>query len=154
MATALVALEGVLKTETGDPIPEGIQLYRILAEHYRVVITSDMSWKKTDHWLRSNLIVGYGDIYDDRYFFEGQDLRNRQLAIAQAQGRVDLFVDPDADRCAYALSKGIPTMLFASPKFVRTSREVRPWQDLADEVENQRAALMAAELGSNVKRFE
>jgi hypothetical protein len=31
---------------------------------------------------------------------------------------------------------------------------VRPWQDLADEVENQRAALMAAELGSNVKRFE
>ena len=52
MATALVALEGVLKTETGDPIPEVIKLYRILAEHYRVVITSDMSWKKTDHCSR------------------------------------------------------------------------------------------------------
>jgi hypothetical protein len=154
MATAFVALDGVLRTEVGDPIAEGVKLYRILAQHYRVIIASDQSPKQTDHWLRSNLIVGYGDIYDDRYFFEGQDLRNRQLAIAQAQGRVDLFVDPDADRCAYALSKGIPTMLFASPKFVRTSREVRPWQDLADEVDNQRAALMAAELGSNVKRFE
>jgi hypothetical protein len=154
MATAFVALDGVLRTEVGDPIAEGVKLYRILAQHYRVIIASDQSPKQTDHWLRSNLIVGYGDIYDDRYFFEGQDLRARQLAIAQAQGRVDLFVDPDADRCAYALSKGIPTMLFASPKFVRTSREVRPWQDLADEVENQRAALMAAELGSNVKRFE
>jgi hypothetical protein len=154
MATAFVALDGVLRTEVGDPIAEGVKLFRILAQHYRVIIASDQSPKQTDHWLRSNLIVGYGDIYDDRYFFEGQDLRNRQLAIAQAQGRVDLFVDPDADRCAYALSKGIPTMLFASPKFVRTSREVRPWQDLADEVENQRAALMAAELGSNVKRFE
>jgi hypothetical protein len=52
------------------------------------------------------------------------------------------------------LSKGVPTMLFASPKFVRRSRQVRQWQDLAEEVENQRAALMAAELGSNVKRFE
>ena len=154
MATAFVALDGVLRTEVGDPIAEGVKLFRILTQHYRVIIASDQSPKQTDHWLRSNLIVGYGDIYDDRYFFEGQDLRNRQLAIAQAQGRVDLFVDPDADRCAYALSKGIPTMLFASPKFVRTSREVRPWQDLADEVENQRAALMAAELGSNVKRFE
>ena len=154
MATAFVAIDGVLRTEVGDPIEECVKLYRILAQHYRVIIASDQSPKQTDHWLRSNLIVGYGDIYDDRYFFEGQDLRARQLAIAQAQGRVDLFVDPDADRCAYALSKGIPTMLFASPKFVRTSREVRPWQDLADEVDNQRAALMAAELGSNVKRFE
>jgi hypothetical protein len=154
MATAFVALDGVLRTEVGDPIAEGVKLFRILAQHYRVIIASDQSPKQTDHWLRSNLIVGYGDIYDDRYFFEGQDLRARQLAIAQAQGRVDLFVDPDADRCAYALSKGIPTMLFASPKFVRTSREVRPWQDLANEVDNQRAALMAAELGSNVKRFE
>jgi hypothetical protein len=154
MATAFVALDGVLRTEVGDPIAEGVKLFRILAQHYRVIIASDQSPKQTDHWLRSNLIVGYGDIYDDRYFFEGQDLRNRQLAIAQAQGRVDLFVDPDADRCAYALSKGIPTMLFASPKFVRTSRDVRPWKDLADEVDNQRAALMAAELGSNVKRFE
>jgi len=154
MATAFVALDGVLRTEVGDPIAEGVKLYRILAENYRVIIASDHSPELTEHWLRTNLIVGYGDIYDNRYFFEGQDLRSRQLAIAQAQGRVDLFVDPDADRCAYALSKGVPTMLFAAPKFVRRSRDVRPWQDLADEVERQRQALMDAQLGSNVKRFE
>jgi hypothetical protein len=154
MATALVALEGVLKTETGDPIPEGIKLYRILAEQYRVVITSDMSWQATDHWLRSNLIVGYGEIYDDRYFFEGQNLRSRHLAIARAQGRVELFVDVDADFCAEAASMGITTLLFASPKFIRMSREVKPWKELSDEVERQRQALLAAYLGSNEKRFE
>lgn len=154
MATALVALEGVLKTETGDPIPEGIKLYRILAEHYRVVITSDMSWQKTDHWLRSNLIVGYGDIYDDRYFYEGQDLRSRHLAIARAAGRVDLFIDVDADRCAEAAAMGITTLLFAHPKFIRTSREIRSWDVLADEVERQRLALLEAHLGSSEKRFE
>lgn len=154
MATALVALEGVLKTETGDPIPEGIKLYRILAEHYRVIITSDLTPALTEHWLRTNMIIGYGDIYDNRYFYEGQDLRARQLAIAQAQGRVDLFVDPDPDRCAYALSKNVPTMLFAAPKFLRTSRPVKPWEDLADEIERQKLALLDADLGSKVKRFE
>ena len=154
MATALVALEGVLKTETGDPIPEGIKLYRILAEHYRVVITSDMSWQKTDHWLRSNLIVGYGDIYDDRYFFEGQDLRSRHLAIARAAGRVDLFIDVDAHRCAEAAAMGITTLLFANPKFIRASREIKSWDVLADEVERQRLALLEAHLGSSEKRFE
>ena len=154
MATAIVALDGVLRTEVGDPIHEGIKLFRILAQNYRVIIASDSTFKETEHWLRSNLIVGYGDIYDDRYFFEGQDLRARHLDIAQAQGRVDLFVDPDADRCAHALSKGALSMLFASPKFVRRSREVRPWQDLSAEVINQKAALLDAELGSNIKRFE
>lgn len=154
MATAFVALDGVLRTEVGDPIAEGVKLFRILAENYRVIIVSDHSPELTEHWLRANLIVGYGDIYDSRYFFKGQDLRARQLDIALSQGKVDLFVDPDADRCAYALSKGVPTMLFAAPKFVRRSRDIRPWQDLMDEVERQRQALMDAHLGSNVKRFE
>jgi hypothetical protein len=34
MATALISVEGVMKTEGGDPIQEGIRLYRILAPTY------------------------------------------------------------------------------------------------------------------------
>jgi hypothetical protein len=145
LATAIVALEGVLKTEIGAPIPEGIKLYRILAEHYRVIIASDMDPHLTEHWLRSNLIVGYGDIYDNRYFFEGQDLRARQLAIAKAQGKVDLFIDSDADRVAMALANGVTAILFASPKFVRTTREQKSWDEVSSEVERQRLALLDAE---------
>ena len=154
MATAFVSLNGVLKTEVGDPIPDGIKLFRILAEHYRVIIASDMSPAMTDHWLRSNLILGYGDTYDDRYFFEGQDLRARQLAIAQSQGKVELFIDPDAGRCAYALSLGIPVLMFAAPKYTRTIKGIKPWEQLSDEVERQKQALLDAHLGSSVKRFE
>jgi len=148
MATALVALEGVLKTETGDPIPEGIKLYRILVEHYRIVITSDLSRKATEHWLRSNLIIGYADIYDDRYFYEGQELRLRQLDMALALGRVDLFIDVDSDYCAKALEKGISVVMFASPRFVRRTRMVRQWDHLKKEVENQRDALLTAHVNS------
>ena len=154
MATALVALEGVLMTEVGDPIPEGIRLFRILSASYRVVICSDMSQAHTEHWLRSHLITGQGDVYDNRYFFEGQDLRSRQLAVALNGGRVDLFVDPDADRCAEAVAMGITALLFAAPKFVRTKRIVKPWEDVVNEVERQKLALLEAELGSSVKRYE
>ena len=151
MATALVALEGVLKTETGDPIHDGIKLFRILAEHYRVVICSDMSPALTEHWLKSNLIVGYGDIYDDRYSYVGQGLRSRQLAVARSLGKVELFISAHAEHCSEALSLGIPTIMFASPVFVRSDRPVRKWGELSDEVDKQRLSLLASQEKANSK---
>jgi hypothetical protein len=151
---AIVALEGVLKNEVGDPIPDGIKLFRVLAEQYRIIISSDMSGELTEHWLRSNLIIGYGEVYDSSMFYEGQDLRLRHLDIAKSKGKVELFIDPDADYCAEALRIGIPTMMFASPIFVRTTRKVRPWDELKAEVDRQRDALVNAHLGSRINRFE
>jgi hypothetical protein len=154
MMAAIVALEGVLKNEVGDPIPEGIKLFRVLAESYRIIISSDMTFEQTDHWLRANLILGYGEVYDNSLFFEGQDLRSRHIAVAKSKGKVELFIDADSDYCAEALSMGIPSMMFASPRFVRTTRKVKPWEDLKNEVDRQRDALVNAHLGSRIKRYE
>lgn len=148
MSTAIVALEGVLKTETGDPIPEGIKLYRILAEHYRVVISSTMDFEKSDHWLRSNLIIGYSDIYDSRYFFEGQDLTERHIDVAKSKGKVSLVLSADGDICAYALSNGIASLMFANPKFIKTKKDMKSWDKVTEEVERQRQALLDAHLKS------
>lgn len=152
--SAIIALEGVLKTETGDPIPEGIKLFRILSEFYRIIISSDMDVKHSEHWLKSHMVVGYGELYDSSLFFEGQDLRLRHLDVAKSKGKLELFIDSDADYCAAALAVGIPTIMFASPRFVRTTRNVRPWEDLQLEVTRQKEALLDAHLGSRVNRFE
>jgi hypothetical protein len=103
---------------------------------------------------RSNMIVGYADVYDSRHFFEGQDLRARHLDLALSRGKVAVFIDPDADRCAYALSKNVTTLMFAEPKFIRTTRMVKPWEDLKVEIDRQRDALLEAHLGSQIKRYE
>jgi len=152
--SALIALDGVLRTETGDPIPDGIKLYRVLAESYRVIISSDLNPALTEHWLRSNMITGYGDILDDTDFFAGQDLRTRHIDISKSQGKLELVVDSGADHCAYSLSLGIPTILYANPTFVRTTRAVKPWKDLEDEVIRQKEALLNTYTGSSVKNFE
>lgn len=141
-------------TEVGDPIPEGIKLFRIISEFYRVVLSSDMDPDKTEHWLRSHMIVGYGEIYDNSKFFEGQPLRLRHLEIAKSKGKVELFIDADADFCAAALAMNITTMMFASPRFVRTTRSVKPWEELQSEVDRQRDAILEAHLGSRINRFE
>ena len=49
---------------------------------------------------------------------------------------------------------GIPTIMFASPRFVRTTRNVKAWEDLQTEVDRQKDALLDAHLGSRVNRFE
>jgi hypothetical protein len=152
--SVIIALDGVLKTETGDPIPEGIKLFRILSEFHRVILSSDMDTQKTEHWLRSHMIVGYGEIYDSSLFFVGQELRSRHLDIAKSKGKIELFIDSDADFCAEALALGITTIMFASPRFVRLSRTVKPWEDLQIEVARQKEALLEAHLGSKVTRYE
>ena len=152
--SALISIEGILRTETGDPIPDGIKLFRVLSENYRIILSSDADPAKTEHWLRSHMIAGYGEFYDSSSFYVGQPLRQRHIDIERAKGKLELFIDSDPESCAYALSQGVVSILFASPKFVRVARSVRPWDDLQVEVERQKEALLDAHIGNSVKRFE
>jgi hypothetical protein len=151
--TVLLSLDGVLRTEVGDPIHEGLKLYRVLSMNYRIVLATDGTLQEADHWLRSNMVQGYADIYDNRMAFAGQDLRLRQLEVARASGAMELFVDADVDRCAKAYNSGVTALLFSSPKFIRTKREVRPWDEMKEEIERQkelRARLTFDDLSAHI----
>lgn len=152
--TILVALEGVLKTEQGDPIPEGLKLYRSLVPNYRVVIVSDADMTHTEYWLKTNFVVGYADILDKTHEYPGMHLRERQLKHEMIKGKVEYIIEADADVCALALSLGIPSLYFATPKFVRTRREVKRWDLLTEELQRQKEMLAEANLGSNLNRWE
>jgi len=136
--TALVSLDGVLRTEVGDPIHEGLKLFRVLVTSYRVVLATDGTKVEAEYWLRNNMISGYADILDNTYAYEGQDLRDRQLKLQRSSGAVELFVDSDTDRVARAYASGVTSLMFAAPKFIRTKRQVKPWEDLKTELENQK----------------
>lgn len=153
--SAIVALEGVLRTETGDPIPEGLKLFRTLSAQYRVAISTDGSYAEAEHWLKSNMVFGYGQILGDETSFAGEDIREFHLKHLLSGGRVELLVDADADHCLKALEYNVPCLLFGTPKFVRTRRAVKAsWQDIQEEVDRQKQARAEALLKSLGSRWE
>lgn len=152
--TVLISIEGVLRTEVGDPIHQGMKIFRQMMAGSRIVFSTDGTVEEAEHWLRANLIKGYADILGNNSAFEGQDLKVRHINLLQAMGKIDLFIDPDVDRCKYALSLGITTMLFATPKFVRTKRVIRPWSELQEELEAQKKLVAKIVLDGPLDRWE
>lgn len=136
--TVLMAVEGVLRTDSGDPISEGFKLYRTLLSSYRVVLSSTAELKYIEHWLKTNYLFDYADILTDKDFYGDQNLRMRHLELSKQGGKVELYVDGDPDNCAEALSTGVPTLLFATPKYFKTHRELRPWEVITQEQERQK----------------
>lgn len=134
----LIALTGVLRTAEGDPIPEGVKLYRALAPHYRMVIASDINGMATEHWLRTQFIIDYAEVLDTSYAYEGMDLRERQLEHLRSQGKVELMIDSDAERCAHAITVGVAAMYFGAPKYARVKRDIRSWSEIEETVKKQR----------------
>ncbi len=152
--TAFISLDGVLRTEVGDPIHEGLKLFRTLVTSYRVALATDGTSEEAEHWLRSNLVTGYAELYDKRLAFEGQDLRLRQLTLARSSGGIELFVDCDVDRCASAIASGVTTILFTKPGFTRRKRETRPWDDVKQEIESQKQLKAKLVLDDDLNRWE
>jgi hypothetical protein len=152
--TMLISIDGVLRTEVGDPIPQGLKLYSALLASGRVVLSTDGNKAAAEHWLRTQLVSGYGDLLANDSAFEGEDLKVRHLKLLQSQGRIVLFVDPDVDRCKAAVQMGITTLLFASPKFVRTKRQIKPWNELTDELQKQKDLVAKIVLDGPLDRWE
>mgnify|MGYP003329896096 FL=1 len=152
--TMVISMDGVLRTEVGDPIPQGLKLYYALAASGRVVLSTDGTREAAEHWLRLNLIKGYGDLLANDSAYEGEDLKLRHLKMMQSKGRIILFVDPDVDRCKAALQMGITTLLFASPKFVRTKRKIKPWNELTEELQKQKELVAKIVIDGPLDRWE
>lgn len=136
--TAILSVEGVLRKDNKDPIQDGFKLFRTLTVSYRVVLSTYSNLEEIDHWLKTNYVFDYADLMASDSFYEGQDLRTRHIDLVKASDKVELFVDSDADRCAHALSLGIPTLLFSTPAYFKSSREIKPWDSITKEQENQK----------------
>lgn len=152
--TAFISIDGILRTEVGDPIHEGLKLFRTMVGSYRIALATDGTSEEAEYWLRNNLITGYAELYDNRFAFEGQDLRLRQLALARASGNIELFIDCDVDRCASAIALGVTTILFAKPGFIRRKRQTKPWDEVKKEVEGQRRLKAKLTLDSDPHKWE
>ena len=137
----LLSLDGVLSSETGEPIRAGVALYYALNASNRVAIMTSRTKEDAEHWLFSHGIINYDDLIDFTYNLEGEDLRKRQFTIARSHAPIELFVDADPSLCAWVFEEQkVPTILMSHPSYAKVENrpdapsKVRKWADIEEAV--------------------
>lgn len=138
MSGALIELNGVLRSDAGGPITEGLQLYKGLAQLFRVVVVAEEA--EDEVWLTNNGLRDHAQLL----------VGAMPLAVQRARGTlgmdVRLVVTPSPTTAAAAMHAGVTAMVFAHPRFSRPEfrsdyeGEKREWGDIVAEIDAQRHA--------------
>lgn len=117
-----MTLDGVLRHHD-TPIREGRMLFdSLLNSGERVVILSDDNEERTEDWLVQYSYKGWSGILTPQVKLTDDDpLRERQIAVARALGRLDMVIDSDPKIIEHCLEIEVPGMLFAHPRSMRPS---------------------------------
>lgn len=149
----IVALDGVLRDEQKVPVPGSLKLYRSLLESYRVLISADDGAYEAERWCRIHGIWDYAELYDRSKKLPDLSIRASHINAARAAGgQLELLIDSDSDNCKYALSVGVPSLFYASPKLVARKTQIRSWAEIEEVVEAQKA--LAVGLDPELERYE
>lgn len=137
----LVALDGVLSSESGEPIRAGVQLYYALNINNRVAIMTKRTQEDAKQWLMSHGIINYDDLIDTSMSLEGEDLKKRQFILSRSRAPIEMYVDSDPAMCAWVFeTQMVPTVLFTHPGYVKVEhrpdapKKVRAWADIEDSI--------------------
>ncbi|MFI0265701.1 hypothetical protein [Streptomyces luteogriseus] len=150
MQTAVIVIDGILRPiahpDGIDPI--GKAIYVGLREHFRVVLLDAAEPKHTDHWLGVHGITGYVKAYrpaEAHIAADDAETRLRLLASIRAADGADLIIESDPTCAAEEVRAGYTVMLYGKPEYAldiwdpTNPREPRPWGDIVNELDRQRA---------------
>ena len=135
-------VDGILRSDMGAPIYQGLALYRMFNEDVRVVLLCD-DRAKTNRWLLEHKINKLDDLID--YSVPGviDDPEFEQVKYVRSQGKVELIVTADTELAKKLLEIGLDTLLFLHPTYLRP--EFRPdgrqgqrsWAAIEEELDKQ-----------------
>lgn len=139
----LMFVDGVLRSQTGSPIYQGLAIYRLLTEDNRVLLICEDK-KKDDVWLRSHKINKIDDLIGrDIPAITDEFPEWRQVEYCRGQGSIDFVVTSNPVLAKKLLEVGITTMVFMQPTYITEgfrpdSKEGRKtWDDIVEEITYQ-----------------
>ena len=135
-------VDGVLRSESGSPIYQGLALYRMFNEDVRVILLTD-DREKTNRWLLEHKINKFDDLIDRNVPGVLEDPDIEQVKYVRSQGKVELVVTSDTELAKKLLEIGLDTLLFLHPTYLRP--EFRPdgrqgmksWAAIEEEIDKQ-----------------
>ena len=115
----LLSLDGVLSSDTGEPIRAGVMLYYALNISNRVALMTSRTTADAEHWLNSHGRINYADLIDRSFYLEGEDLKKRQFVMSRSRAPIELYVDSDPSMCAWVFEEqGLPAIMFMNPGYL------------------------------------
>ena len=143
----ILALDGILSSESGEPNRTGVLLYYALNEGNRVVIATKKKKSDADNWLKMHGIIGYDDLVGDEVHLEGEDLRKRQFLLTRSKVPLELYVDCDPSVCAWVFEEQrVPFLLLGHPSYLPVENrpdapsKVRKWADIEAAIDKANVA--------------
>ena len=137
----LVSLDGVLSSESGEPIRAGVALYYALNINNRVAIMTSRKEEDAKQWLQSHGIINYDDLIDSSFALEGENLKKRQFTMSRSRAPIEMYVDADPTMCAWVFEEQrVPAILFSHPGFAVVEnrpvapKNVRRWSDIEESI--------------------
>ena len=135
-------VDGVLRSETGSPIYQGLALYRMFNEDVRVILLTDER-EKTHRWLLEHKINKIDDLFDHTLPGVIDEPELEQVKYCRSQGKVEIVVTADLDLGKKLLQEGLDTLLFLHPTYLRPEfrpdgrQGVRSWAAIEAEMDKQ-----------------
>lgn len=140
------AMDGVLRSNTGELVTDGLILFKAMKVVGRVVLLTEMDRSMAEVWLMMNHLEDYDDLITNDVAIDPQEpLRNRQIAVARTRGVINFYIDADPSMVAEAMRLGITALLFTTPSYSRPEfrpdapKGVRRWDDITAEKTRQQA---------------
>ena len=135
-------VDGVLRTDSGAPIYQGLALYKMFNEDMRVVLLCEDK-PKTDRWLLQHKIVTLDDLVGRDVPGVLDDPEFEQVKYLRSQGPVDVVITSNIDLSKKLLEEGIDSLLFLHPSYFKA--EYRPdaptgkrrWAEIEGEIDRQ-----------------
>jgi hypothetical protein len=150
--TILIALDGVLRAATGNPIPEGRILFEVLKACAPVVVLSDKPSPEGERWLKVNNVAYDNLIGAEVNLDTSVPLRRQQVSQERAKSsKIEFLVDSNADHVWWAVSEGIPALFFAHPQFAApvsrrdSNKGRRSWDEIQTEIDRRQAVALDEE---------
>lgn len=136
----VVELDGVLRSQTDEPIATGIIMVGTLTVYNQITFMTSMNKDMAEYWLNANKVVDFDNLIDSSVYLEGEELAHRQITLARAKGNVDLFITSNPKLWVYAFEMGIPAVMFGVPSYLRTEfrpdapKKIRSWDEIEKAV--------------------
>ena len=141
-----IAIDGVLRHEIGHvPIPEGLELYRVMEPHYNVVLLADEDnpayRDEVMHFLHTEQLTGHSKVsYGNTSSIDAPGRRARQVQHLRNTGHPLAFViEADPHKSARLMEIGVNVMHFMHAQYARPQwrpgfdREQTPWDALVEQ---------------------